>query len=85
MLSEKSLKALENNPMLLLSGENEDEKILASQAPSMIKFLKKDSKTHYLKFKEYLDLLKVPYKEDHTLIPKNEYNTNTVWEFRTKL
>lgn len=83
ILSEKSLKALETNPMLLLNAENEDEKILASQAPSIIKFLKKDSKAHYLKFKEYLDLLKVPYTEDHTLIPKNEYNTNTVWEFRS--
>jgi len=68
ILSEKSLKNLEINPMLLLSSEDEDEKILASQSPSIIKFLKKDSKAHYEKFKEYLDILEVPYKEDHTLI-----------------
>jgi histidyl-tRNA synthetase len=70
--------------MFLLASEEEDEKILASQAPSIIKFLKKDSKAHYIKFKEYLDILKVPYVEDHTLIAKNEYNTNSTWEFRTK-
>jgi len=49
----------------------------------MIKFLKKDSKAHYNKLKEYLDLLEIPYIEDHTLIAKNDYNTNTVWEIKT--
>jgi histidyl-tRNA synthetase len=76
---------LEINPLLLLSSEKEDEKILALQAPNIINFLKKESKTHYVKFKEYLDLLKVPYIEDHTLIATNEYNTNSVWEFRSKI
>ncbi|MFK7779562.1 MAG: His/Gly/Thr/Pro-type tRNA ligase C-terminal domain-containing protein [Candidatus Gracilibacteria bacterium] len=84
MLSDESLKLLETNPMLLLGLENEDEKILATQAPSMIKFLKKDSKAHYLKFKEYLDLLQIPYIEDHTLISKNDYNTNTVWQIKSE-
>jgi len=82
LLSDESLNLLEINPMLLLVSDNEDEMILAGQAPSMIKFLKKDSKAHYTKFKEYLDLLNIPYSEDHTLIPKNEYNTNSVWEFK---
>lgn len=84
LLTKKSLILLEKNPMLLLDSDDEDEKILASQAPSIIKFLKKESKFHYQKFKEYLDLLKVPYNEKHTLIPKNIYNTNSVWEFRSK-
>jgi histidyl-tRNA synthetase len=70
--------------MFVLASENEDEKILASQAPSMIKFLKKDSKAHYIKFKEYLDLLKIPYIEDHTLIAKNDYNTQSTWEFKSE-
>ncbi len=81
LLTEEWLKLLEENPMLLLDSKQEDEQILASQAPSMIKFLKKDSKTHYAKFKEYLDLLEVPYEEDHTLVAENDYNTNTIWEF----
>lgn len=85
LLDEDSLKLLEINPLLLLSSEKEDEKILALQAPNIINFLKKESKTHYVKFKEYLDLLKVPYIEDHTLIATNEYNTNSVWEFRSKI
>jgi histidyl-tRNA synthetase len=64
----------------LLESEQEDEKILASQAPSIIKFLKKDSKEHYGKFKEYLDMLGVQYSEDHCLIHKLRYYTDIVWK-----
>ena len=81
MLSEESLELLETNPMLLLASEDEDEKIIATQAPSMIKFLKKDSKAHYAKFTEYLDILEIPYEEDHTLVSDNDYSTNSIWEF----
>ncbi len=84
MLSEESLALLEINPMLVLTSSEEDEKIIAGQAPSMIKFLKKDSKAHYAKFKEYLDLLEVPYIEDHTLVAENTYNTNSVWQFTSE-
>lgn len=80
LLSPESVELIDKNPMLILSSQNEDEKILALEAPKITKFLKKDSKAHYSKFKEYLDLLEVPYTEDHTIIPKNEYNTNTVWK-----
>ena len=83
LLCEESLKLLKTNPMLLLSSEVEDEKILAAQAPSMIKFLKKDSKVHYAKLKEYLELLEIPYSENHTLVATNDYNTNTVWEMNS--
>jgi len=69
LLSEQSLKELEIDPMLLLLSKDEDEQILASQAPKFTpKFLKKDSKAHYEKFKEYLELLEIPYEEDHTLV-----------------
>lgn len=84
MLSEESIKNLDKNPMLLLLSKEEDEKILAQWAPSIIKFLKKDSKAHYAKFKEYLDLLEVPYEEDHTLVSKYDYATNSIWEFKNK-
>ena len=81
LLSEESKKILETNPQLLLVSSEEDEKILADSAHSMIKFLKKDSKLHYEKFKEYLDILKVPYIEDHKVVSRNNYSTNSIWEF----
>ena len=83
LLCEDSLALLEKDPMLLLLSQEEDEQILAYQAPAMTsKFLKKDSKAHYLKFKEYLDLLEIPYTEDHTLVWRFSYNTHTIWDFK---
>ena len=51
------LKKLESNPLRLLDTKVEDEIILANEAPKITKFLKKDSKEHYVKVKEYLDIL----------------------------
>lgn len=82
ILTEKSIKLLEKNPIELLLSDDEDEQIIAEQAPSIIKFLKKDSKVHYAKFKEYLDILEIPYIEDHKLVSKKDYFTNSIWEFK---
>lgn len=84
LLTDESLELLESNPMKILSSSDEDERILSEKAPNIMKFLKKDSKAHYTKFKEYLDLLWVEYIEDNTLIADNNYNTHTVWEFFEK-
>lgn len=85
LLSDSSLELLEKNPMMLLASKDEDEKILASQAPAMVpKFLKKDSKAHWTKFIEYLDILKIPYEIDHTLLFDKEHSTNTVWSIDTE-
>jgi len=70
--------------MMIFNSKEEDEVILNSSAPSMAsKFLKKDSKAHYQKLKDYLDLLKIPYTEDHTLVLDSNVYTNSVWQFKT--
>jgi histidyl-tRNA synthetase len=79
LLSEDSLNKLKNNPLDLFKINNENEKILAKNAPSIIKFLKKDSKNHYAKFKEYLELLGVPFEEDNTLVLDENYYTSSMW------
>jgi histidyl-tRNA synthetase len=72
------------DPILVLKAKSEDEIILNSEAPKFTKkFLKKESKAHYEKFRKYLDILKVPYKEDNSLIYRNPYDTNSIWEFRS--
>lgn len=81
ILSEDALRKLEKNPLRLLDTKIEDEIILAKEAPKITNFLKKDSKAHYEKVKEYLELLKVPYEEDHCLVRWLDYYTHTVWEF----
>lgn len=80
LLSPEWLESLINNPLELLDSENEDEKILASQAPKISKFLKKDSKETYTRFKEYLNMLGVQYEEDHCLIHKLKYFTDVIWK-----
>lgn len=81
LLSEDALRKLETNPLRLLDTKIEDEIILANEAPKISKFLKKESKEHYTKVKEYLDLLGVPYEEDHKLVRWLDYYNHTVWEF----
>lgn len=81
LLSEDALRKLETNPLRLLDTKIEDEIILANEAPKISKFLKKESKEHYTKVKEYLDLLGVPYEEDHKLVRGLDYYNHTVWEF----
>lgn len=80
LLSETSLKNLEENPMLLLNPENEDEEILLGQAPVMRKFLKKHSKLHLEKFEEFMEMVWLEYEYDNTFLWSRPYYTNTVWE-----
>ena len=80
LLSEVSLKNLEENPMLLLNAQNEDEEILLGQAPIMRKFLKKHSKLHLEKFEEFMEMVWVEYEYDNTFLGWRPYYTNTVWE-----
>lgn len=81
LLSEKSVKLLDTSPLKLLWSKEPDEIILANEAPKMSKFLKKDSLEHYKKVKEYLEILKVPYEEDHKVVMNIDYYNHTVWEF----
>lgn len=81
LLSEDWIRRLEKNPIRILDTKDEDELILANEAPKISKFLKKKSKEHYALVKEYLDILWVPYEEDHKLVRWLDYYCHTIWEF----
>jgi histidyl-tRNA synthetase len=84
ILTEESKENLKIDPILVLKSKSEDEVILNSSAPIFVqKFLKKDSKEHYTKFKEYLDILEIPYREDNSLVFKKSYETNSIWQFKS--
>jgi hypothetical protein len=36
-----------------------------------------------MKFKEYLNILKIPYKEDNSLFFNKSYETNSIWQFKS--
>lgn len=79
LLSEEWLNNLNINPLKLLSSKNEDEQILAKEAPLISKFLKKDIKLHFEKFREYLDMLNIPYEVSNSLVPEFTHYTNSIW------
>lgn len=84
ILSPESQELIEKNPLIILKSENEDEKILNENAPNFTKkFLKKESKEHYKKFKEYLEILEVPYEEDNYVVNDDENQTKSIWNFKT--
>lgn len=82
LLSEEWLQNLNDAPLKLLNSLHEDEQILAKEAPIISKFLKKDTKAHFEKLKEYLDFLKVPYTIDNSLVPDFTYFTNSIWSIK---
>lgn len=83
ILCDESKDLLDKNPMLILKSKNEDEIILNENAPKCAqKFLKKDSKNHFAKFKEYLELLEIPFMEDNSIVCDDENQTKSIWEFQ---
>lgn len=81
ILDETDLARLEKNPLRILDSKNEDVKELLKVAPKMEEFLKKESREFYQSVKEYLNILGVPFVEDHTLVRGLDYYSHTVWEF----
>lgn len=81
-LSQESIKNIESNPIKILCSTNEDEKILNENAPVFTKkYLKKETKDHYQKFKEYLELLNIPFEESNFLYCEDQNQTNNIWSF----
>jgi histidyl-tRNA synthetase len=79
-MSPETAEAYKTNKLAVFYSQDEDDKILAASAPSILKFLKKDSKKHHEAFKMYLDDLEIPYIEDHTLFFSEGFYTNSIWQ-----
>ncbi len=84
LLTEETLKNLEENNFEVLNAKSEDEEILLGQAPKMKKFLKKHSKLHLAKFEEYMEMVGLEYEWDDNYVWTKSYYTNTVWEIVEK-
>ena len=80
VMSETTQKLYKQNPLAVFSSSDEDDMILAQSAPSILKFLKKDSKQYHEAVKMYLDDLGISYEEDHTLFFSEWFYTNSIWQ-----
>ena len=84
VMSEKLKEVYQTDPLQLFRSTDEDDQILAGSAPSIIKFLKKDSKKYYESLKSYLDNLGIEYQEDPKLFFSEEIYTGWIWMFENE-
>lgn len=75
------IERYEKNPMRILDCKNENCQKYVKSAPLMIDFLDEDSKSDYKKLKDYLDILEIPYEEDHYIVRGLDYYVKTAFEF----
>ena len=82
-LSKDSLKRLSENPLRILDSKNTvDQKILIN-APNVLDYLNEQSKERFENVCEGLDILKIKYEIDKSLVRGLDYYCHTAFEFVT--
>ena len=82
-LSKDSLKRLSENPLRILDSKNAaDQKILIN-APNVLDYLNEQSKERFENVCEGLDVLKIKYEIDKSLVRGLDYYCHTAFEFIT--
>jgi histidyl-tRNA synthetase len=71
---------LEKNPLRVLDCKVEHCKELTQEIPSILDYLCDECKKHFVKVKEYLKDLNIPYVLDTRLVRGLDYYTKTVFE-----
>lgn len=70
----------EKNPLRILDCKIDSDKDIMKNAPKMTDYLNEDSKKHFDKVKEYLDIMKVEYEVNPSIVRGLDYYTHTVFE-----
>lgn len=73
LISPEMQERVKKNPLSFFHRQTEDEKILAQSSVPLTRFLKKESKQNYELLQEYLQILSIPFQEDHTLFFRETY------------
>jgi histidyl-tRNA synthetase len=79
-LCDECKQRISKNPLRLLDCKESGCQSVKEDAPQIINWLGQESKNHFMKVLEYLDVLEIPYQLDHTLVRGLNYYTNTVFE-----
>jgi len=74
---------LKDNPLRLLDCKNPNCDKIKEEAPQSISFLCSECKAHFKEVLEYLDMMKIEYEIDNTLVRGLDYYTKTVFEIFT--
>lgn len=80
-LDEKHQKDLKDNPMRLLSSDNEDVAILAELAPTIDMFLDDESKKQFEELQEFLTELDIEFTVNPRLVRGGDHYSGLIFEF----
>ena len=85
LLDEDSKRRLKTNPLRILDSKNSVVQDICNNNcfPKIIDYLSEDSLNYYNKLKQYLDILEIPYVENHKLVRGLDYYNQTVFEWTT--
>lgn len=79
-LSEVSKERFEKNTLRILDSKEEEDQTFIESAPVITDYLNEHSTNHYMKVKEYLNDLEIPFEEDPYLVRGMDYYTKTAFE-----
>jgi histidyl-tRNA synthetase len=80
-LSEESRATLLRNPLRVLDSKRAQDKPVIADAPTIDQFLSDDALAHFVKVREGLDRLSIPYVVNTGLVRGLDYYQRTVFEF----
>ena len=73
---------IERNPLRLLDCKQPSCQILGEQAPRSVEHLCANCRDHWERLLRYLEIMSIPYREDHRLVRGLDYYTRTVFELQ---
>ena len=73
---------IERNPLRLLDCKQPSCQILGEQAPRSVAHLCANCRDHWERLLRYLEIMSIPYREDHRLVRGLDYYTRTVFELQ---
>ena len=76
---------LEKNPLRILDCKVDADKSIMKDAPKTIDYLNEESKTRFEKVKEYLDIMKVTYVVNPSVVRGLDYYNHTVFEIEAEV
>lgn len=79
-LSADSQARFETNPLRILDSKDPKDQALIAEAPSILDFLSDESRAHFERVQDLLDLLEIPYKINPLLVRGLDYYNKTVFE-----
>ncbi len=82
-LDEDSQRRLHSNPLRILDTKNPQMQPLVAGAPLLVEYLDADSRHHFERLKELLEIAGIPYEINPRLVRGLDYYTKTVFEWVT--